>query len=169
MKSAMSSRNESDNRPYRHGVGVMLVNDQGRVFVGQRIDTPGPAWQMPQGGIDHGETPPEAARRELWEETGTDKAEIVAETADWLTYDLPPDLAAKVWHGRYRGQKQKWFVMRFTGTDADIRIDGDHPEFSRWQWAEVDDLPSLIVPFKRDLYSQVIAELGTAAKAVAGR
>ncbi|MBF0095270.1 MAG: RNA pyrophosphohydrolase [Alphaproteobacteria bacterium] len=145
--------------PYRHGVGVLLVNRDGLVFVGRRIDTPEPAWQLPQGGIDDGETPEEAAVRELREETGVTRAAIVAGTEEWLTYDLPPALVGKVWGGRYRGQRQKWFVMRFDGTDADVRIDGPHPEFSAWKWAEVDRLPGLVVPFKRDLYLRIVAAL----------
>ena len=148
--------------PYRPCVGIMLANDDGRVFVGQRIDNPGPAWQMPQGGIDPGEDPREAALRELWEETGVvaELVEIEAETAGWIPYDLPPDLAGKLWKGRYRGQEQKWFLMRFRGTDADVNIATAHPEFSRWQWMAAADLVDNIVPFKRDVYRAVLAELG---------
>lgn len=153
-----------DTRPYRLGVGILLTNREGLVFAGQRIDTPEPAWQLPQGGIDEGETPQAAALRELGEETGVTTARIIAETKDWLSYDLPPDLSAKVWKGRYRGQKQKWFVMRFDGDDAEIRIDGPHPEFSIWKWMDVDQLPALIVPFKRDLYVRIVAELRDAVK-----
>ncbi|GGE42214.1 RNA pyrophosphohydrolase [Primorskyibacter flagellatus] len=148
--------------PYRPCVGIMLANDEGRVFVGQRIDNPGPAWQMPQGGIDPGEDPREAALRELWEETGVvaEMVEIEAETAGWIPYDLPPDLAGKLWKGRYRGQEQKWFLMRFRGTDSDVNIATAHPEFSRWQWMAASDLVDNIVPFKRDVYRAVLAELG---------
>jgi putative (di)nucleoside polyphosphate hydrolase len=148
--------------PYRPCVGIMLANDDGRVFVGQRIDNPGPAWQMPQGGIDPGEDPRDAALRELWEETGVvaELVEIEAETAGWIPYDLPPDLAGKLWKGRYRGQEQKWFLMRFRGTDADVNIATAHPEFSRWQWMAAADLVDNIVPFKRDVYRAVLAELG---------
>ncbi len=146
--------------PYRPGVGIMLINAQGLVFVAKRIDTTGDAWQMPQGGIDDGENPTEAALRELLEETGTAQAEIIGETAGWLTYDLPDHLVGKAWKGRYRGQKQKWFAMRFTGTDADINIDTKHPEFSAWKWSPVGQIIPCIVPFKRDLYEQVVAELG---------
>jgi putative (di)nucleoside polyphosphate hydrolase len=153
-------------RPYRPGVGVMLINRDGLVFVAQRIDMPEAAWQMPQGGIDEGEDPREAALRELKEETGTDKAEIIGETRDWLLYDLPPELLDKIsWGRRYRGQKQKWFAMRFTGSDRDIDIGSDkHPEFSEWKWAPAGSLSKIIVPFKRDLYRQVVAELGHLAK-----
>jgi len=150
--------------PYRPCVGVMLLNRHGQAFVARRIDMPSEAWQMPQGGIDEGEDPRTAAFRELREEIGTDKAEILAESRDWLTYDLPPDLLGKIWNGRYRGQRQKWFVMRFTGTDADINIDTDEPEFLDWKWAEIDRLPSLIVPFKRALYERIVAEFGPVAK-----
>ncbi len=156
------------DRPYRPGVGVMLINRAGLVFVAQRIDMPSAAWQMPQGGIDEGEDPRKAALRELKEETGTDKAEIIGETKDWLLYDLPPALLDRIsWGRRYRGQKQKWFAMRFTGSDADIDIGSDkHPEFSEWKWAPVGSLSKIIVPFKRDLYRQVVEELGHLAKPV---
>ncbi|MBF0560404.1 MAG: RNA pyrophosphohydrolase [Alphaproteobacteria bacterium] len=153
-------------RPYRRGVGVILLSGDGLVFAGQRVDTPEPAWQLPQGGIDEGETPIEAALRELKEETGTDKADVVSESADWFTYDLPPELADKVWHGRYRGQQQKWFVMRFTGDDGDIDISGPSREFARWKWASLDDIAAQIVPFKRDMYIQVLEALRPAILAV---
>ena len=144
--------------PYRPGVGVMLLNPEHKVFVAQRIDTPVPAWQLPQGGIDEGEAPRDAALRELEEEIGTSKAEIIAESRLWLTYDLPQDLVPRVWSGRYRGQRQKWFVLRFLGEDGDIRIDTAHPEFSAWKWAEPESLPEFIVPFKRRLYREILAE-----------
>lgn len=144
--------------PYRTGVGIMLINGEGRVFVAQRADTEG-AWQMPQGGIDAGEEPRLAALRELKEEIGTDKAEILSESREWLSYDLPAELQGQVWGGRFRGQKQKWFLCRFTGTAADIDLDHDrHPEFNAWRWVEPDSLPDLIVPFKRGLYRAVLAE-----------
>ena len=144
-------------KPYRRGVGVVLVNSRGRVFVAQRIDTAESAWQMPQGGIDDGETAREAALRELHEEIGTYKARIIGVTRNWLTYDLPADLQTKVWKGKYRGQKQKWFLMRFTGEDADIDLETDHPEFSTWKWLPFTHLPRVIVGFKRDIYKQVVA------------
>ncbi|MCF4166974.1 RNA pyrophosphohydrolase [Zavarzinia compransoris] len=144
--------------PYRPCVGIMLINPDGLVFVGQRIDNLVEAWQMPQGGIDEGEAPETAAIRELGEEIGTEKAEIVAESRDWLTYDLPAELVPKVWKGRYRGQRQKWYAMRFLGTDADIDIGTRHPEFAAWRWVPHGDLPGLIVPFKRALYEAVVAE-----------
>jgi len=143
---------------YRRGVGIMLLNRQRLAFVGRRIDTPG-AWQMPQGGIDDGESPRQAALRELKEEIGTDKAEILAESAQWLRYDLPgAEDGMRLWGGRYRGQEQKWFAMRFTGTDADIDLATHHPEFDAWRWLPTAELPALIVPFKRALYEAVLAE-----------
>jgi putative (di)nucleoside polyphosphate hydrolase len=150
---------ESGARGYRPAVGVMLLNRQGWVFVAHRIDMPTmPAWQMPQGGIDPGETPRQAALRELKEEIGTDKAEILGESRRWLKYDLPVELAGKVWGGRYRGQRQKWFVMRFTGNDGDIDLATEHPEFDAWKWVLPTRLPELIVPFKRQLYIDLLAE-----------
>ncbi len=144
--------------PYRPCVGVVLANAEGLIFIGERVDTPG-AWQMPQGGIDKGETPEQAALRELEEETGVaaDKATVEALTPDWITYDLPDHLIGKVWKGRYRGQKQKWALIRFQGEDADIDITRDHQEFAQWRWATADQVVSDIVPFKRDVYEQVIA------------
>jgi putative (di)nucleoside polyphosphate hydrolase len=144
--------------PYRRGVGVMLVNADGLVLVAKRIDMPSDAWQMPQGGMDEGETPVEAAKRELFEEVGTDKAEFVAESAGWYIYDLPPELIGVIWGGRYRGQEQKWFVARFLGSDSDIDIATENPEFLDWKWAEPTQLPELIVPFKKQLYRDVLAE-----------
>ena len=150
--------------PYRRGVGIALFNSQGKVFVAQRIDNPGQAWQMPQGGIDKGEEPLAAAWREMQEETGVTSADLLAESRDWLRYDLPADLATKLWKGRYRGQEQKWFAFRFTGDESEIDIDGKHPEFARWKWAEFHRVPELIVPFKRGLYEDVVREFGYLAK-----
>ncbi len=144
--------------PYRHNVGIILVNSAGLVFVGRRTDG-NDGWQMPQGGIDDGESPCEAACRELWEETGTDKAEIVHESVEWYCYDLPDELIGKVWHGKYRGQKQKWVVMRFTGKDEDIALMTEQPEFSDWCWTPPETLPDLVVPFKRALYQAVLHDL----------
>lgn len=145
---------------YRPGVGIVLVNHDGKVFVGRRVGMPDgmPAWQMPQGGIDPGETPMQAARRELYEETGTDKAEFVGETGGWLSYDLPPQLLGTVWRGRYRGQRQKWFLMRFVGDDADIDLTRHNVEFDEWKWVDPVELPELIVDFKRAVYVALLEE-----------
>lgn len=148
---------DRDKKPYRRGVGIMLLDGKGRIFVGRRIDTPG-AWQMPQGGIDKGETPQEAAVRELYEEVGTKKAAILAETQDWLTYELPGDLHLQAWGGRYRGQQQKWFAMRFLGEDRDIRLDLHQPEFDAWKWCTREELLRDIVEFKRPLYEAALHE-----------
>jgi putative (di)nucleoside polyphosphate hydrolase len=153
--------------PYRIGVGVVLFNSQGRIWLGQRIehsDQPekGPyRWQLPQGGVDQGEEPVNAAIRELYEETGVRSAEIVAETRDWLAYDLPADQIGVALKGRYRGQKQKWFAMRFLGDDVEVDIaspGGHEPEFDDWRWAERHEPPGLVVPFKRPLYEAVLGE-----------
>lgn len=148
--------------PYRPCVGLVLVNRAGLVFAGQRLDNPGDAWQMPQGGIDEGETPLEAALRELGEETGIAPAsvDVLAETPDWLTYDLPVDLVPRIWKGRYRGQKQRWFLLRFLGADTEVDITRPPPEFSAWAWMEPAELAARIVPFKRDIYAQVFATFG---------
>ncbi|MDX1581786.1 MAG: RNA pyrophosphohydrolase [Alphaproteobacteria bacterium] len=147
----------SEQLGYRPCVGMMILNRRGQVLVGARIDNPDDAWQMPQGGIDDGEDPKIAAIRELEEEIGTTKVDVVAETSDWLHYDLPPDLQGKMWGGKYRGQKQKWFVMRFNGMDEDINIETEDPEFRDWKWVEIEQLPDLIVPFKRQLYERLVA------------
>ena len=150
--------NAAESLPYRPCVGVVLIDARGMVFAGQRIDSPTPAWQMPQGGIDEGETPREAAYRELREETGVtrDKVEFVGKTHGWVTYDLPPELLGKVWGGKYRGQRQKWFLFRFKGQDADVKIASEHPEFSTWRWILVDEMVESIVPFKRAVYEEVV-------------
>lgn len=145
--------------PYRPCVGVMVVNGAGQVWAGKRIDNPGDAWQMPQGGIDPGEDPRDAALRELVEETSipADAVEVLGETDGWLPYDLPHDLVPKLWKGRFRGQEQKWFLLRFTGDDSLVRIDTDDPEFSHWAWMEPGELVEKIVPFKRGIYDAVFA------------
>jgi putative (di)nucleoside polyphosphate hydrolase len=161
--------------PYRPCVGVMLVNRDGLAFLGKRAaggpePTANNAWQMPQGGIDEGEDPYESALRELYEETNVRSVEKIGETKGWVTYDLPPELVGVAWKGKYCGQKQKWFALRFTGKDSEIDVKqpggGKHkPEFEDWRWEKIDRLPGLIVPFKRAAYEEVVAELGPLVKA----
>ena len=152
--------NEIAQLPYRPCVGVMLVNTRGHIFVGQRKDRDQDAWQMPQGGVDPGETTRDAAIRELWEETGVIEKLITveAESLGLIAYDLPHELVPKIWKGRYRGQEQKWFLFRFHGADDDINIATEHPEFSEWKWMPKEELVANIVPFKRAVYEQVLAE-----------
>lgn len=150
--------------PYRPAVGVMLLNREGLVFVGKRIDQTVEGWQMPQGGIDEGEEPKKAAFRELKEEVGTDKAEIIGEMVEWVTYDLPQHLVGIAFHGKYRGQRQKWFAMRFLGKNEDIDLFSHEPEFSAWKWIAMDELLKVIVPFKRDSYARIVAQFRHLAK-----
>jgi putative (di)nucleoside polyphosphate hydrolase len=157
-----------EQRPYRPGVGLVLLNARGLAFVAQRIEPPGnDAWQFPQGGIDEGEDPLTAVLREMEEEIGTAKAEIIAESRQWISYDLPPEVADRSWKGRYRGQSQKWFCARFTGTDSDIDLDTEHPEFRAWRWMDLAEVPLLIIAFKRALYDQVAAEFLPLARGMA--
>ena len=144
--------------PYRANVGAVLFNAQGRVFLGRRADQAlGGAWQLPQGGIDGDEDPRAAVMRELREEAGTDDATVIGEHPEWLTYDLPPELIGRAFGGRYRGQRQRWFALRFHGQDSDIRLDRDaHPEFDAWRWAELAELPGLAVAFKRPVYEVLV-------------
>ena len=158
---------------YRPCVGIMLISSAGLVWVGKRADMPGDAegegewWQMPQGGLDPGEDPRAGAMRELYEETSVRSATLIGETAGWLTYDLPPHLVGVAWGGKYRGQKQKWFAARFDGSESEIDISappGHSAEFIAWKWAPVTELVGLIVPFKREVYASVVAELGPLAR-----
>jgi putative (di)nucleoside polyphosphate hydrolase len=162
-----------DKLPYRPCVGLMVLNRDGLAFIGRRIDGPEHvdathAWQMPQGGIDRGEDPWPAALRELREETNIRSVERLGEIADWLTYDIPRDVAGQAWKGKYRGQKQKWFAVRFTGPESEIDIahpGGHKAEFAQWRWEPVANLPALIIPFKRPVYERVVREFGKFARA----
>jgi putative (di)nucleoside polyphosphate hydrolase len=165
--------NETARLPYRPCVGIMLSNSEGHVFVGRRAERSGASegagtwWQMPQGGIDEGEDPEAAARRELAEETGIRSVRVIARTRNWLTYDLPGDLVGIAWEGRYCGQKQIWFAARFEGPESEIDLgphDGHKQEFDAWRWVSLAELPSLVVPFKREVYRSVIDELGAFAR-----
>jgi putative (di)nucleoside polyphosphate hydrolase len=149
---------DPDTLPYRPCAGIMIINDERRIFVGQRIDTKVEAWQLPQGGIDDGEDAAAAALRELTEETGIapHHVTLIAEAPGEYYYDLPPDLVGKVWKGKYRGQRQRWFLFSFHGTNGDINLATDHAEFSAWRWASADEVIALAVPFKRDLYARVL-------------
>ena len=160
---------EREGLPYRLCVGIMLLNGQGQAFVGRRADRAdapeglGTWWQMPQGGLDEGEEPEVAARRELEEETGVRSARFIARTRGWHLYDLPAELVGVAWEGRYRGQKQMWFAARFEGEESEIDLgprEGHEQEFDAWRWVTVAELPGLVVPFKRKVYASVIRELG---------
>jgi putative (di)nucleoside polyphosphate hydrolase len=148
-------------RRYRRGVGIMLINGRSEIFIAKRNDVAGEAWQMPQGGIDRGETSRQAAYRELKEEIGTDNAEIIAESNHWLYYDLPEELANKAWGGRWKGQRQKWFVLLFKGEDSEINLATRHPEFDAWRWASISELESLAVSFKKGLYVSLLGEFAS--------
>lgn len=156
----MTISEEKFNRlPYRPGVGLMIVNKDLKVFVGKRIDSRNESWQMPQGGIDPGEPFYDAVKREMFEEIGTNNGDILAETKEWYKYDIPMYLVPKLWDGKYRGQQQKWFLIEYKGTDEDINLSvNDHPEFMEWKWSKMEELSEIVVPFKKDLYINVIAE-----------
>jgi putative (di)nucleoside polyphosphate hydrolase len=160
--------------PYRPNVGAMLFNRRGLVFVARRTDLPNAegepgGWQLPQGGIDAGEDPRQAVLRELAEEIGTDRAVVIGEHPDWFVYDLPPELVGVALGGRFRGQRQRWYALRFTGADSDIRLDADpHPEFDAWRWVEIGSLPDLAVPFKRAIYEVLARDFARHAVPVEG-
>lgn len=158
--TAQPSAQDIAQLPYRPCVGLMVLNPAGNIFAGQRLDNSMNAWQMPQGGIDPGETPVQAALRELQEETGIDpvQVQVLRESHEWHHYDLPLSLVRRLWSGQYRGQKQRWFAMRYDGPDSGINIDTDEPEFRRWAWMQHDELIEKIVPFKRDTYTAVFEE-----------
>lgn len=147
----------SKNLPYRKGVGMMVFNDDKKIFVGKRIDNQ-KAWQMPQGGVDHNEDFETAAKRELYEETGIQSIRIIQKSKGEYTYDLPEYLLGKIWKGKYRGQKQNWFLMKFLGPDSEIDLNQKLPEFNEWKWVDKNELPNLIVPFKKKLYLSIIQE-----------
>ncbi|MDP6217236.1 MAG: RNA pyrophosphohydrolase [Alphaproteobacteria bacterium] len=156
---------EYSKRPYRPCVGIMLINDNGHIFGGQRIDNRAEAWQMPQGGIDAGEDVETACFREMREEIGTDKADILSIHPEWLNYDIPLLLADRLWGGSYRGQSQKWVALRYTGQDSDINIATEEPEFFSWQWMSPADLIQLAVPFKRPVYEDIMTQFAQYIKA----
>ncbi len=175
MSEPSKSKAAADDLAYRPCVGQMVINSAGLVWVGRRADIPGDAegpgswWQMPQGGIDPGEDPAAAARRELFEETAMVTVEQIGELSRWVTYDLPPHLIGIAWGGRYRGQRQMWFAYRFTGDDSEINITpaaGLEPEFVEWRWAPADTLLDLIVPFKREVYRDVLGEFAALARPI---
>ena len=168
MEKQAAETVDRDSLPYRPCVGLMLLNRRGEVFIGNRIVSDHfVAWQMPQGGIDSGETPEEAALRELHEEVGTEQAEILAAHPDWLNYELPEAVLGQALNGKYRGQTQKWFALRFTGTDADINIHTPHPEFNSWRWCSLCEVTDLVVPFKRPVYERVVTEFRPLAERLA--
>ena len=154
---------EEKKLPLRLGVGIVLLNSENKVFVGKRIDNPENHWQMPQGGIDQNENFLKAAKRELEEETSIKSVEIIKELNGWFKYNLPKDLISKIWKGKYGGQKQKWFIMKFIGKDSEININTKNPEFLGWKWIEANKLPDVVVHFKIDIYKKIKKELNLIA------
>ena len=153
------SSNKSKNLPLRLGVGIVLLNSDNKVFVGKRIDNPVNFWQLPQGGVDKNENLMCAANRELKEETSVESVKLIKEIDDWLTYELPKDLLGKIWKGKYRGQKQKWFIMRFVGNEKEINVKTKNPEFKDWKWIDINQLLDVVVRFKFDIYKSIVKEL----------
>jgi putative (di)nucleoside polyphosphate hydrolase len=152
--------------PYRRGVGMMLLNSDNKVFVGKRLDSKGDIWQMPQGGIDGDETPMEAAYRELLEETSISSVKFLSESSKWFFYDVPEFLVGRLWGGRFRGQKQKWVLFAFTGEESEINVSTSHAEFEEWKWVPVEELPELVVSFKKNLYQSIVKEFSTNIKSL---
>ena len=151
--------NKSKNLPLRLGVGIVLLNSDNKVFVGKRIDNSVNFWQMPQGGVDDNENLLYAANRELKEETGVKSTKLIKEIDNWLIYELPKNLLGKIWKGKYRGQKQKWFIMRFVGDEEEINIKTKNAEFKEWKWIDVNQLLNVVVRFKHDVYKAIVKEL----------
>lgn len=176
LSNTAPAPSETPPSDYRECVGICLINRAGRIFVARRLDlgsneapsgaAPKP-WQMPQGGIDPGEAPETAAQRELLEETGIARATILAASRFWYSYDLPPEIAAKKWRGRYRGQTQKWYAMRFEGSDSDVDLNSAHPEFDAWKWVEPAQVADYVIEFKRKVYREILAEFDDVIRQVA--
>tara|TARA_Y100001949_G_scaffold89176_1_gene75329 strand:+ start:301 stop:771 length:471 start_codon:yes stop_codon:yes gene_type:complete len=145
--------------PLRIGVGAVLLNKNNQVFVGKRRDNPVNKWQMPQGGVDNNEKLVDALKRELYEETSVKSYEIIHELDRWLTYELPENLLGKIWRGKYRGQKQRWFILRFSGEENEINVNTKKPEFLEWKWVEIESLPNIIVDFKKKVYEELLVEI----------
>ena len=145
--------------PLRIGVGAIVLNNENKVFVGKRKDNPINKWQMPQGGVDENESFLTAMKRELYEETSIKNIQIIKELDGWFEYELPKNLVGIIWKGKFRGQKQKWFIVRFTGEESEINLKTKHPEFIEWKWVEMDELPKIIVDFKKDVYEKLLVEL----------
>ncbi len=156
----MNTIDKTKSLPFRQGIGMVILNKDNKIFVGQRIDSKLKIWQMPQGGILTGETPSKALFREMKEELGSNKAEIIAESKKWYSYHIPDFLISKLWNGQYKGQKQKWFLLKFYGEDDEIKIQTEEPEFKEWKWVNKESLFKIAAPFKQKLYKEVIAEFG---------
>ena len=153
--------NKKEELPLRTGVGIVLLNDKNKIFVGKRIDNPKKFWQMPQGGVDKNEELLQAAKRELKEETSIKSVELIKELDEWLEYDLPKNLLGKLWKGKYKGQKQKWFIMKFLGNESEINVKTSHPEFFEWKWIELDEITKVVVDFKLNVYEKIKEKVKT--------